>query len=110
MEFRRVLFRSNPNLILPTVLTEGAKLYLNLGYQVIAGVVQHIQKDAWAEGLNDYDWGGNQSWNGYNDVVRNNDLLSKRASESSEASRGGKACVRTCRYRGSQYQYNKTRY
>src|SRR3546814_259361 len=72
---------ANPNLILPTVLTEGAKLYLNLGYQDIAGVVQHTQKDAWAEGHNDYDWGGDQSWNGYYDVLRNNDLLYKRASE-----------------------------
>lgn len=72
---------ANPNLIMPTVLTEGAKLYLNLGYQDIAGVVQHTQKDAWAEGHNDYDWGGDQSWNGYYDVLRNNALLYKRASE-----------------------------
>ncbi|PPL00024.1 SusD/RagB family nutrient-binding outer membrane lipoprotein [Parapedobacter indicus] len=71
----------NPNLIMPTVLTEGAKLYLNLGYQDIAGVVQHTQKDAWAEGHNDYDWGGDQSWNAYYDVLRNNALLYKRASE-----------------------------
>jgi len=72
---------ANPNLIMPTVLTEGAKLYLNLGYQDIAGVVQHTQKDAWAEGHNDYDWGGDQSWNAYYDVLRNNALLYKRASE-----------------------------
>jgi len=71
----------NPNLIMPTVLTEGAKLYLNLGYQDIAGVVQHTQKDAWSEGHNDFDWGGDQSWNAYYDVLRNNALLYKRASE-----------------------------
>lgn len=71
----------NPNLVMPTVLTESAKIYLNLGYQDIAGVVQHTQKDAWASGHNDYDWGGNQSWNGYYDVLRNNALLYKRASE-----------------------------
>ncbi|MDQ6478970.1 SusD/RagB family nutrient-binding outer membrane lipoprotein [Dyadobacter sp. LHD-138] len=69
----------NPNLILPTVLTEAAKIYVNLGYQDIAGVVQHTQKDAWASGHNDYDWGGDQNWNGYYDVLRNNDLLYNRA-------------------------------
>jgi hypothetical protein len=69
----------NPNLVLPTVLTEAAKLYVNLGYQDIAGVVQHTQKDAWSSGHNDYDWGGDQSWNGYYDVLRNNELVYQRA-------------------------------
>ncbi|MCF0073689.1 SusD/RagB family nutrient-binding outer membrane lipoprotein [Dyadobacter sp. CY261] len=69
----------NPNLVLPTVLTEAAKLYVNLGYQDIAGVVQHTQKDAWSSGHNDYDWGGDQSWNAYYDVLRNNDLVYTRA-------------------------------
>ena len=69
----------NPNLVLPTVLTEAAKLYVNLGYQDIAGVVQHTQKDAWSSGHNDYDWGGDQSWNAYYDVLRNNDLLYNRS-------------------------------
>lgn len=69
----------NPNLVLPTVLTEAAKLYVNLGYQDIAGVVQHTQKDAWSSGHNDYDWGGDQSWNAYYDVLRNNELVYQRA-------------------------------
>ena len=71
----------NPNLVLPTVLTEAGKIYVNLGYQDIAGVVQHTQKDAWSEGHNDYDWGGSQDWSGYYSVLRNNDLLYKRAVE-----------------------------
>ena len=71
----------NPNLIMPTVLSEAAKIYVELGYQDIAGVVQHTQKDAWAGGHNDYDWGGDQSWNKYYDVLRNNDLLYNRAVE-----------------------------
>ena len=71
----------NPNLLMPTVLTESAKLYLNLGYQDIAGVVQHTQKDAWSEGHNDYDWAGSQSWNAYYDILRNNQLLYTRAVE-----------------------------
>jgi hypothetical protein len=70
----------NPNLIMPTVLTETSKLYVNLGYQDIAGVVQHTQKDAWSSGHNDYDWGGDQSWSAYYDILRNNNLLYDRAS------------------------------
>ncbi|WP_338875485.1 SusD/RagB family nutrient-binding outer membrane lipoprotein [Spirosoma sp. SC4-14] len=69
----------NPNLVLPTVLTETAKAYVNLGFQDIAGVVQHTQKDAWFSGHNDYDWGGDQSWTPYYDLLRNNDLLYQRA-------------------------------
>ncbi|UTA67121.1 SusD/RagB family nutrient-binding outer membrane lipoprotein [Emticicia sp. 21SJ11W-3] len=69
----------NPNLVLPTVLTEAAKIYVNLGYQDIAGVVQHTQKDAWSSGHNDYDWGGNQSWSAYYDILRNNQLVYDRA-------------------------------
>ncbi len=69
----------NPNLVMPTVLTEMSKAYVNLGYQDIAGVVQHTQKDAWSSGHNDYDWGGNQSWSGYYDILRNNDLLYSRS-------------------------------
>lgn len=69
----------NPNLVLPTVLTEAAKLYVNLGYQDIAGVVQHTQKDAWSSGHNDYDWGGNQSWSAYYDILRNNELVYERS-------------------------------
>ena len=69
----------NPNLILPTVLSETAKLHVNLGFQDIAGVVQHTQKDAWFNGHNDYDWGGDQSWTGYYDQLRNNDLVYQRA-------------------------------
>ena len=71
----------HPNLVLPTVLTEAAKIYVNLGYQDIAGVVQHTQKDAWFEGHNDYDWAGGQDWTGYYAVLRNNDLLYQRAVE-----------------------------
>ena len=69
----------NPNLVLPSILTEAGKLYVNLGYQDIAGVVQHTQKDAFSSGHNDYDWGGNQSWSGYYDILRNNSLFYDRA-------------------------------
>lgn len=71
----------NPNLIMSTVLTETAKSYVNLGYQDIAGVVQHTQKDAWSSGHNDYDWGGSQDWSGYYGLLRNNDLFYQRSVE-----------------------------
>ena len=71
----------NPNLVLPTVLTEAAKAYVNLGYQDVAGVVQHTQKDAWSSGHNDYDWGGSQDWSSYYAILRNNDLVYQRAVE-----------------------------
>ncbi len=71
----------NPNLIMPTILTEAGKAFVNLGYQDVAGVVQHTQKDAWSSGHNDYDWGGDQSWTGYYDILRNNALLYDRAVE-----------------------------
>lgn len=69
----------NPNLVLPSVLTEAAKAYVNLGYQDIAGVVQHTQKDAWSNGHNDYDWGGSQDWEPYYRILRNNALVYDRA-------------------------------
>jgi hypothetical protein len=71
----------NPNLVLPTVLTEAAKAFVSLGYQDIAGVVQHTQKDAWSSGHNDYDWGGSQDWSGYYGILRNNQLVYDRAVE-----------------------------
>ncbi|MFT4152281.1 SusD/RagB family nutrient-binding outer membrane lipoprotein [Parafilimonas sp.] len=69
----------NPNLIMPTVLSEAAKLYNDIGYQDLAGVVQHTQKDAWFTSHNDYDWDNSQSWSDYYAILRNNKLLLERA-------------------------------
>ena len=49
-----------------------------MGYQDIAGVMQHTQKDGWSGGHNDYDWGGSQSWAGYYDILRNNQYVYDR--------------------------------
>ncbi|WP_028523805.1 SusD/RagB family nutrient-binding outer membrane lipoprotein [Runella limosa] len=70
---------ANPNLVLSTVLTESGKAFVNLGYQDIAGVMQHTQKDGWSSGHNEYDWGGSQSWAGYYDILRNNQYVYDRA-------------------------------
>jgi hypothetical protein len=69
---------ANPNLVISTVLTEAGKAFVNLGYQDIAGVMQHTQKDGWSGGHNDYDWGGSQSWAGYYDILRNNQYVYDR--------------------------------
>jgi hypothetical protein len=68
----------NPNLVLPTVLTEAGKAFTNLGYGDIAGVMQHTQKDGWWSGHNDYDW-SNQDWAGYYAILTDNKLVYDRA-------------------------------
>lgn len=71
----------NPNLVLSTVLTETAKLYLDLGYQDLAGVMQHTQKDGWVGTHNNYDWQGSNSWDMYFEVLRNNKIVYDRSVE-----------------------------
>lgn len=72
---------ANPNLVLSTVLTETGKLYLNLGYQDLAGVVQHTQKDGWVGAHNNYDWEGSNNWNAYYEILRNNQFVYERSEE-----------------------------
>lgn len=70
---------ANPNLVMSTVLTETGKLFVNLGYQDMAGVMQHTQKDGWSGSHNTYEWGGSQSWASYYDILRNNQYVYDRA-------------------------------
>lgn len=70
---------ANPNLVLSTVLTETGRAFVNLGYQDMAGVMQHTQKDGWSGSHNEYDWGGSQSWAGYYDILRNNQYVYDRS-------------------------------
>lgn len=72
---------TNPNLVFATVLSEAGKSFVNLGYQDIAGLMQHTQKDGWADGHNAYDWGGSNSWAGYYSILRNNKYVYDRAVE-----------------------------
>src|SRR5690606_21791396 len=71
---------ANVNMLMPTVMVGAAKNTLNLGYQDVAGVVQHTQKDGWFSGHNNYDWGPND-WNGYYSLLRTNDFLIRRSEE-----------------------------
>ncbi len=72
---------ANPNLVMSTVLTETGKVFVNLGYQDMAGVMQHTQKDGWSGGHNSYEWGGSQSWASNYDILRNNQFVYDRAVE-----------------------------
>jgi len=68
----------NPNMVMPTIMSSLATSYLNLNYNDLGGVVQHIQHDGWFTGVNHYDWSPND-WNGYYDMLRNNQFLYDRA-------------------------------
>lgn len=72
---------ANPSLVLSTVLTETGRAMVNLGYQDAAGIVQHTQKDGWSGSHNDYDWGQENSWTGYYDILRNNQYVYERSVE-----------------------------
>ncbi|HEX5171199.1 MAG TPA: SusD/RagB family nutrient-binding outer membrane lipoprotein [Cyclobacteriaceae bacterium] len=70
----------NPNLVMSTVLTESAKAYVNLGYGIVGGVMQHTQKDGWWGDHNDYEW-SNQSWTTYYAILEDNKLVYDRSVE-----------------------------
>jgi len=73
---------ANPNLILSTVLTETGRNFVALNYdQIIAGIIQHTQKDGWSAEHNDYDWGQNNSWSGWYSILTNNQYVYDRAVE-----------------------------
>ncbi len=72
---------ANPNLVLSTVLTQTGMAFTNLGFGDVAGVMQYTQKDGWTGGHNTYDWGGNNSWGHYYDILRNNQFVHDKAIE-----------------------------
>ena len=72
---------ANPNLVLTKVLSSTGMAFTNLGYQDVAGVMQHTQKDGWADGHNNYDWGQSNDWSLYYDILRNNKFVYERAEE-----------------------------
>ncbi|MGD1890339.1 MAG: SusD/RagB family nutrient-binding outer membrane lipoprotein, partial [Cyclobacteriaceae bacterium] len=68
----------HPNLMLATVLTQTSKDVVDLGFGNIAGVMQHTQKNGWVGGHNNYEW-SNQSWTGYYNILRDNNVMYDRA-------------------------------
>lgn len=75
---------TNPSLVLSTVLTETGKTFVGLGYGDIAGVMQYTQKDGWGSAHNNYDWGGDNPWVAYYDILRNNQYVYNKAVESKD--------------------------
>ncbi|MEP6628487.1 MAG: SusD/RagB family nutrient-binding outer membrane lipoprotein [Ginsengibacter sp.] len=75
---------TNPSLVLSTVLSETGKAFVALGYGDIAGVMQYTQKDGWGSGHNNYDWGGDNPWVAYFDILRNNQYVYNKAIESKD--------------------------
>ncbi len=71
---------ANPNLLMPTVLASAAQSYVNMGYNDLAGAVQHTQKNGWYSGHNFYDW-GSRSWAGWYDILRTNELMIRRGED-----------------------------
>lgn len=71
---------ANPNLLMPAVLAPAAQTYLDLGFNDMAGTVQHTQKNGWFGGHNHYDWGA-RDWSGWYGIQRTNALLEERAIE-----------------------------
>ena len=66
--------RSDPNILLTTVITKTATDYVLTGYDKFAGVMQHCQKDGWSGSFNDFDWDAD-SWDNYYGILRTNQLM-----------------------------------
>lgn len=69
---------ANPNLMLPTVLSQAAKEYNKLGFGFAGGVAQHMQEDGWYAGYNHYGWVP-ENWGIWYGPLRTNDLVIQRA-------------------------------
>jgi hypothetical protein len=70
---------TNPSLVLSTVLSETGRAFVGLGYGDIAGVMQYTQKDGWGSAHNEYDWAGDNPWDSYYDILRNNQFVYNKA-------------------------------
>lgn len=75
---------TNPNLVLSTVLTETGKTYVNLGFGNIMGVMQYTQKDGWGADYNNYEWGGDNPWESYYAILRNDQYVYEKAVASND--------------------------
>lgn len=71
---------ANVNMLMPTVMVGAAKNMVNLGYNDVAGVVQHTQKDGWFSGHNSYDWAP-MDFSGYYGLLRSNEFMIRRSEE-----------------------------
>src|SRR5690606_27325499 len=71
---------ANPNMLMPSVLAPAAKNYVELGFNDLAGAVQHTQKSGWFDQHNQYKW-ESRDWTGWYDILRTNELMIRRGEE-----------------------------
>lgn len=71
---------ANASLLLPNLMRNFAREYTHLGEGHIAGVVQHMQEDAWNEEYNEYDWEP-RDWDNYYNMLRNNQFVYEKSVE-----------------------------
>src|SRR5690554_5684058 len=71
---------ANPNLLMPSVLVPAAQSYVDLGFNDLAGAVQHTQKNGWYDAHNHYNW-DSRDWTGWYDMLRTNELMLRRGEE-----------------------------
>ena len=71
---------ANPNMLMPSVLAPAAKNYVDLGFNDLAGAVQHTQKSGWFDEHNQYKW-ESRDWWGWYDILRTNELMMQRGEE-----------------------------
>ena len=71
---------ANPNLLMTSVLAPAAQSYVDLGFNTLAGAVQHTQKNGWYSAHNNFDW-ENENWSHWYDMLRTNKLMIQRGEE-----------------------------
>lgn len=71
---------ANPNMLMPAVLAPAAQNYADLGFNDLAGAVQHTQKNGWYDAHNYYNW-VSRDWTGWYDLLRTNELMIQRGEE-----------------------------
>lgn len=70
------------NFLLPTVQTSVGQTVYDIGFGTFSGIMQHTQQTGWFGGYNDYDWDPlSHNWNGYYNILMNNDEYFKKAVE-----------------------------
>ncbi len=61
------------NFLLPTIQTNVGLTVYDIGFGTFSGIMQHTQQTGWFGGYNNYDWTTlSHSWNGYYNILMNN--------------------------------------
>ncbi len=70
------------NFLMPTVITKVGRQVYDIGFGTCSGVMQHTQQTGWQSGYNNYDWNNlSHSWDGYYEILMNNEEFLNKAVE-----------------------------